>query len=112
MSEKHRSANVVVMRLNQRSVLSSIQQLALDSRRVFITSHAQERMAERSITDSDVFSVLRKGNLKGDPSPGQSNGEWKCKMVAKLKGTREIGVVTILKQESKLIIVTVEWEDL
>lgn len=69
-------------------------------------------MEERGISDSDVSRVLAKGEIKGVISSGNRQGEWKCKIVATVKGSREVGVVTILMLNSRLFIKTVEWEDL
>ena len=69
-------------------------------------------MEERGITDLDALRVLRIGELSGAITPGRERGEWKCKIVAPIKGRREIGVVTILIRNCKLRIKTVEWEDL
>lgn len=50
--------------------------------------------------------------MEGEIEPGQNAGEWKCKIVAKIKGNREVGVVTIVMRVGRLFIKTVEWEDL
>lgn len=74
--------------------------------------HAIERMEERAITTLDVLRVLRVGSIKGEIEAGRSAGEWKCKVVAKIKGSREVGVVTVVMSQGKLFVKTVEWEDL
>jgi hypothetical protein len=66
----------------------------------------------RGITDLDVLRVLRNGYISGPIEPGRNEGEWKCKIVAPVKGRREVGVVTLLIRNRKLRIKTVEWEDL
>jgi hypothetical protein len=86
--------------------------LAEDSDRVILSDHARERMDERDIVDVDVFRVLRKGSLKGAIEPGKRPREWRCKMVDRIRGAREVGVVTVVIQEERLFVVTVEWEDL
>ena len=50
--------------------------------------------------------------MKGDIVPGKYPGEWKAKMCKKMKGQREVGVVTIVIHNHKLFVKTVEWEDL
>jgi hypothetical protein len=79
---------------------------------VYLGAHTRIRMEERGITRLDAVRVLQRGSISGGIIPGRSRGEWKCKVVARLKGSREIGVVTILVQEKKLFVKTVEWEDL
>lgn len=69
-------------------------------------------MDERGITDREAIEVLRRGELKGGIDPGNRRGEWKCKMTAPMKGSRDVGVVTIVLIEDRLFVVTVEWEDL
>ena len=76
------------------------------------SEHALDRMDERGITTLDVVRVLRIGGIKGEIGSGRSAGEWKCKVVAKIKGSREIGVITIVVAQRKLFVKTVEWEDL
>ncbi len=93
-------------------LLSRIQQLARDSKNVAFSDHAEERMDERGITDLDTLRVLRSGDLSGPICPGIREGEWKCKVVAPIKGRREVGVVTIVIRNKRLLIKTVEWEDM
>jgi hypothetical protein len=88
-----------------------IRDIAWDSDRVIFTNHAEERMEERGISRPEVLEALRGGYV--DESPKEEfAGEWKCKVTSKLRG-RTAGVVTIVVDaRSKLVIVTVEWEDL
>ncbi len=79
---------------------------------MFWTEHALERMEEREISDLEALRVLKTGDIIGDVEPGQKVGEWKCKMVAKRRGAREIGVVALVQNRERLRIATVEWEDL
>ncbi|MEX2647742.1 MAG: DUF4258 domain-containing protein [Alphaproteobacteria bacterium] len=88
-----------------------IRAIALDSGTVIFSQHAGERMAERDIFDFDVLRILREGSIRGDPEATE-RGEWQCKMVRKLRGGREAGVVTIIFHGGKLFVKTVEWEDL
>lgn len=94
-----------------------IRDLALDSRNVrwrasSYATHAESRMNWRDITDKMMFEVLRSGFIKGEIEPGRNPGEWKAKMVKQMKGTREVGVVTLVINRQRLFIKTVEWEDL
>lgn len=93
-------------------MLDRIQNLAKQSKNVAFSSHAEDRMEERGITDLDTLRVLRSGSIKGAIEPGAYEGEWKCKVVAPVKGRREVGVVTLLIRNRKLRVKTVEWEDL
>jgi hypothetical protein len=93
-------------------LLEIIRSLADETKHVILSDHARERMAERDIDDIDVMRVLRRGRIRGEIEPGRSNGEWKVKVVDKIKGAREAGVVTLVVREKTLFIKTVEWEDL
>lgn len=93
-------------------LLERIQQLAIESKNVAFSDHAEERMDERGITDLDALRVLRSGYISGDIEPGKNAAEWKCKVVAPMKGRREVGVVTLLIRNRRLLVKTVEWEDL
>ena len=73
--------------------------------------HVEGRMELRDIDHMMMFEVLRTGYLEGDIVPGKNPGEWKAKMVKKMKGNRELGVVTIVIRNTRLFIKTVEWED-
>ncbi len=74
--------------------------------------HALDRMEERGITNLDVLRILRSGMIWGGIEPGKAVGEWKCKVVAKLRGNRDAGVVAVVINRAKLFVKTVEWEDL
>lgn len=82
-----------------------------NTQNVFFTDHALERMEERDIPDVTVYRVLRNGHIKGDPEPGKNEGEWIIKICDAVRGRREVGVVTIVVNDKKLVITTVEWED-
>ena len=83
--------------------------LAADTRKIFWTPHAHERMAERDITDRTAVDVLRTGSPRIEP--GKHSGEWKVKMVKEVKGRREAGVVVLTIRNERLLVKTVEWED-
>ncbi len=73
--------------------------------------HAQERAVEREIFDHDTLAILRKGQIRGQITVTKY-GEWKCKIVWKLRGNREAGVVVLIQPDDRLFVKTVEWEDL
>lgn len=93
-------------------LLRYIRNLAADSSNVILSTHAMERMTERDIADVEVFRILKEGTLGSDVER-TSSGEWKLKLVKRLRGNRDAGVVTIiLRNKRKLFVKTVEWEDL
>lgn len=89
-----------------------VHRLAVDTRNIAWTDHALERMVERDIADRAAVEVLRTGSLHGPIEPGSNPGEWKVKMVKEIKGRRRVGVVVITIRQTKLLVKTVEWEDL
>ena len=91
---------------------TTIHEIAKVDRYVYMGAHAKERLLDRGFTRVDAVRVLCRGHIDGPIEPGNSPGEWKCKVVARLKGSRDIGVVTIVIEGKKLFIKTVEWEDL
>lgn len=71
-----------------------------------------ERMPERGFDIDDVQTILTKGMIEGDVTPGKRPNEWKCLVVDKLPGnSRETGVATVVARGEFLIVATVEWID-
>jgi hypothetical protein len=93
-------------------LLAIIRFLAPHSEKVVFSEHAQERMEERGISDVDVSRTLLRGSIAGPITPGNNEDEWCCKVTYQLRGSRDVGVATIVIQASSLWIKTVEWEDL
>jgi hypothetical protein len=116
-SRRTPNTRVAEFRPRVRDIENLIRELAKDSRNVRWRSkqyetHVASRMDWRDITDQMMFEVLRTGFVKGDITPGRAPGEWKVKMCKEMKGRREVGVVTIVINQKRLFIKTVEWEDL
>lgn len=86
--------------------------LAQDSASVDISLHAEDRMVERDITASMMFRVLRTGQIAGAIEPGRRPGEWVVKVTGKILANRDVGVVTAVLRANRLVVITVEWEDL
>jgi len=83
----------------------------MDTSKVIIGTHALGRLAEREISDIELYRLLQTGHVMDQPTRTERN-EWKCKVVKQLKGNREAGAVTIILHNGKLFVKTVEWEDL
>ena len=105
------SKRVIAIKLERERLQSRIHELARLGQVAF-SNHAIERMEERGISDIQVQRALTSGEIRGEIEPGQSSGEWKCKIVERMKGLREIGVATVVIRNARLFIKTVEWEDL
>jgi hypothetical protein len=91
-------------------LMRRIRELAVETKNVFLSEHALERMWERGIDDLEVFQVLRLGEIRGAPW-AEPSGESACKVVFRLQGSRTLGVITILLVEGAIFVKTVEWED-
>lgn len=102
---------VTAFRLTVALAEKRIREVAATSSRVIFGNHARERMREREIDDIDVLRILRSGHVIENPAPAEA-GEWKCKIVRQMKGTRDVGVVAIILRSGSLFIKTVEWEDM
>lgn len=101
--------SVAHMRLTKAVAQKRIRETAKNSASVILGTHARERMDERQIFDVDVFRTLRAGFIDEEPEKTEY-GEWKCKVTLKIRGGRDLGVVTVILNNGKLFIKTVEWE--
>lgn len=106
---EHGTGKVIAFRLTPGKAQELIRAAATNSR-VFISGHAKNRMRLRELDSQDVFRILRQGVVNDNPLKTKY-GEWKCKVVMRLKGTRDAGVVTIILVDGSLFVKTVEWED-
>ena len=88
-----------------------IHKLAADTDNILWSKHALARMDERGITDKMAVEVLQRGDVKGSAEAGQNPGEWKVKLVRRMKGHREAGVVVLTVRNGRLLVKTAEWED-
>lgn len=104
------TSDVLLFRLTCLRAEQIVRERAKDSANVILGAHARERMVEREITDIEVIRVLRQGTIMEQPEK-MEHGEWKCKVVMKIRGERDAGVVTIILLSDKLFIKTVGWED-
>lgn len=111
MAPKKPAQSVMPFRPQPAALAKMVRMAASDSKNVAFGRHARERMEERGITDREAIRVLRTGEIEGDIEPGSQPGEWKCKIVAPMKGSREVGVVTVVLVSGRLFVKTVEWED-
>ena len=78
-----------------------VRQLAQNTSNIQWRQHALDRMVERDITDEMALEVLRRGDPKGEITPGQQPDELNVKMVRHIKGRREVGVVVVVIKSLK-----------
>src|SRR4051794_30633831 len=102
---------VSAFRPNLADLTATIRRIAAEDRRVYLSNHARERMDIRTITRVDVIRALARGHIDGPIVPGDRPGEWKCKVVANVKGSRDIGVIALVIGGDRILVKTVEWED-
>ncbi len=102
---------VIPIGLRPGAAEKKIRELAADTDKVILSDHALERMEQREISDIEVYRILQKGHVMEEPTRTKQK-EWQCKVVMRLKGNRDAGVVTIILHSGRLFVKTVEWEDL
>ena len=102
---------VVTFRLRPDRAERIVHEIAMDTKNVIIGNHALIRLAEREISDIELYRLLQTGHVTEEPTRTKRK-EWKCKVVKQLKGNREAGAITIILHNGKLFVKTVEWEDL
>ncbi len=112
MTTEKPSQNVAMLRLRPKDVEERIRAIAADTANIYWTNHARERMRKRDIPIQIATRIIREGYVDGKIEPGQSPGEYKTKLVRNVKGNREAGVVVLVLQNTKLLVKTVEWEDI
>ena len=79
---------------------------------VVFTNHTWQRVSEREIPTDAVYKILRTGWVSEGPFQNE-NGEWQVTVAKPLKGNRNAGVVTVIVDDDKtLVVLTVEWMDL
>ena len=84
-----------------------IRTLAKNSDLIFLSQHAQDRMASRGVTDVQVFDCLRNGCIERPPVRDRKTGDLKCRM-EHFGTNRNISVVVALDDsDPDVIVVTV-----
>ena len=87
---------------------------ARDDASVLFSHHAEARLLQRGYNDRDVIRGFRIGDIEGPVLPGNKSGEWQCEVVfpgTEERGSRNIGVVTIVQRGNRLFVKTVMWKD-
>ncbi len=84
-----------------------IRTLAKNSDSVYLSEHAQDRMAARGVTDVQVMDCLRNGVMQRPPVRDKKTGDLKCRM-DHFGTNRNISVVVALDDDDPdAIVVTV-----
>ena len=83
-----------------------IRNTARESKRIFVTGHAEKQMRRRAITRELMEEVLQRGQLRPEPEPNLAYGTLECRMERFCAG-RDLGVVVALSDEDPdLVVVT------
>lgn len=99
-----------IVKLKNISLVRLVRRIANDSSNIILTYHAEDRMDERGIDFQDVINVLKSGELVDLRT--DKNGKEILKFVGG-EHYRKIGVISIvIKNNQRIKIITVEWEDL
>lgn len=100
-----------LLRLTCTNAKRVINQRALDTGRVILTFHAQERMEERGIISDEVYRILRCGSVYAAPIRNEE-GDWQVEIEKRMPGGRDVAIVTVVPVNDGLIVRTVMWRDL
>ena len=90
---------------------SLVRRIAANADNVGFTMHAFEREELRGISTTDAIDILRTGYVSEGIKEGANKGEWICKVVKRPSpDSLEIGVITVVIDQHRLLVVTLEWE--
>ena len=90
--------------MNDGTFLQLVHEIALETGKVKLTTHAIERMTQRSITRGQVVEALRKGFLSESASK-DVHGDWIGKISHTVAGERIAVVAKLKKQKDQFILV-------
>jgi hypothetical protein len=96
---------------SQDYLIRVIRRVAANGRNVGFNRSSRIRLDEHDITDVEAIRVLRTGKIQGDIETGNTQGEWRCKVLAPIKGGRSLGVVTVVTVNGRLLVQEIEWEE-
>ncbi len=87
-----------------------VRERAAETSNVNFGEHAFE-IEQRTITQVDVYDILRTGMVEGDPQQNEQ-GDWEIIVVKRMPGLKDAGAVTIVcRNDALLFVKTVEWMD-
>lgn len=92
-------------------MMTRIRRIAEKSEQVLLSPHALAQMAKRGLTDAEVIRALKLGEISGLPWHEPDIGGQACKVVFRPRGSRAVGVITVVMEADELLVKTVEWED-
>lgn len=100
-------AKISFARMSNVQLQNHIRRVSRDSSKVFFTTHAQERMLQRSVSDIQVLDCLRAGVVQRPAEIDKASSFVKCRM-EHFGSARNLAVIVGLDdQDPDLLIVTV-----
>lgn len=101
-------SNVVLLVMNDATLLRQIRELASDSANIVIAGHAKRQMRRRGILRTQVQKVLLRGNIV-EPAHKDIHGCWRCTLHLTVSGD-SIRVAAALGEDdfrNKVVVITV-----
>ena len=93
---------------NKNTVVKAIRKAAQSSENIFISRHALQRMAERSITRVEVNRCVRHGQKNTQPFLNE-HGNWQVELLHTVAGKRLIVQAVLSEKENHTVIVVTTW---
>lgn len=85
---------------------ATVRRLALDSAKVFMTKHAEDRLADRSLTMTQVYKCLQHGEvIEGPVLDSEQQLGWKIKLQKLCAGVRVQVVCKLVQQRGEYVLV-------
>ncbi|WP_223507796.1 DUF4258 domain-containing protein [Pseudomonas sp. BF-B-25] len=100
-------SNLLPFPLPKKKALEIIREIAMNSGRVFYSTHARSRMTDRDITMPDVMECLSRGQITDGPARMPS-GDWRFTISWFRAGSplQVVGAIDIDDDGTYLVIVT------
>ncbi len=90
----------------QHNIEATVRRLALDSAKVFMTKHAEDRLVERKLTMTQVYKCLQTGDvIEGPTLDSHQQQGWRIQMQKLCAGVRVQVVCKLVQQRGEYILV-------
>jgi len=93
------------MRMNDRTALKVLREIAQDSARVIFTHHALQRMRKRKVSPLQVLACLQHG-IASESVALDMRGNWKLTVTNRIAGN-DLDVAVAIDVPNRAIIITV-----
>lgn len=92
---------------SQAQLAKHIRTLAKNTSNVLLTVHVKERMAERDVSNIEIFECLRLGTIRRTPESNDETGSLECRMERQVLKRELACIVALCDENPNLIVVTV-----